>query len=312
MDKAALVGIHRLKGYGPMLTNSSRCSTLRHLGDLIATTTLVALDIDHDGESEAKLTTQQQREHSLERFKRTPVTAPSDEAQKRALGSASTDAETGAALSDDAAAKGRKRRTTSRAKKRVDAETLPKIPLLRRAPTKKTQTASSDEAAAVVFDQNAPAETSAAQAPSIFIEEAARLEAVAKARRADTTKTTKASKAAPKKRASKLNPALRSRGEVQIEKGAATALENAEDFNEAFPVRLAVAEKTLPRTSPAVLPDLELIKRAEAERALEAMARKIKREAQKREKGYAIRSERGIPVQRLCSRFSICVLWALT
>lgn len=217
--------------------------------------------------------------------KRTPVTAPSDEAQKRALGSASTDAETGAALSDDAAAKGRKRRTTSRAKKRVDAETLPKIPLLRRAPTKKRQTASSDEAAAVVFDQNAPAETSAAQVPSIFIEEAARLEAVAKARRADTTKTTKASKAAPKKRASKLNPALRSRGEVQIEKGAATALENAEDFNEAFPVRLAVAEKTLPRTSPAVLPDLELIKRAEAERALEAMARKIKREAQKREKG---------------------------
>ena len=72
---------------------------------------------------------------------------------------------------------------------------------------------------------------------------------------------------------------------MQIEKGAATALENAEDFNEAFPVRLAVAEKTLPRTSPAVLPDLELIKRAEAERALEAMARKIKREAQKREKG---------------------------
>lgn len=78
MDKAALVGIHRLKGYGPMLTNSSRCSTLRHLGDLIATTTLVALDIDHDGESEAKLAAQQQREHSLERFKRTPVTADED------------------------------------------------------------------------------------------------------------------------------------------------------------------------------------------------------------------------------------------
>lgn len=75
MNKATLVGIHGLKGYGPMLTNSSGCSTLCHLGDLIAATALVALDIDHDRESEAKFAAQQQREHSLEGFKRTAMTA---------------------------------------------------------------------------------------------------------------------------------------------------------------------------------------------------------------------------------------------
>ena len=90
-----------------------------------------------------------------------------------------------------------------------------------------------------------------------------------------------------RKRATKLNPGGRRRAQAQIEKGAPTALADTEDFNEAFPLSTpsAVAQNdaALPRTSPAVLPDIELIRRAEAERALALAARRMKRDAQKRQ-----------------------------
>ena len=154
-----------------------------------------------------------------------------------------------------------------RAKKRMNDAPLPKMPLLRKAPTKPVV----DEGEAAKLQEKSGKAASKVEK--------------------NAEKAAEPKRSTAKKRATKLNPGRRSRAQAQIEKGALTALAGTEDFNEAFPLSMQNAEasvdaegKALPRTSPAVLPDIDLIKRAEAERALEAVARRLKREAKKKTK----------------------------
>lgn len=183
------------------------------------------------------------------------------------------DAPSGELAKPDAVkSKAARSRSAGRSKKRApdEAEPRAKRPLLRKAPVKPAKAEMSASPA-----ESAPASVADLTDPAARPVDKARGAAAASAG------------GTRRKRATKLNPGGRRRAQAQIEKGAPTALADTEDFNEAFPLSTpsAVAQNdaALPRTSPAVLPDIELIRRAEAERALALAARRMKRDAQKRQ-----------------------------
>ena len=74
MHQTTLVGTHRRKSNRPMLTHGTGGSRVGHRSNLIIATALITLDINHHRITEPQATAHNQREHRLQRLKRTTVT----------------------------------------------------------------------------------------------------------------------------------------------------------------------------------------------------------------------------------------------
>ena len=74
MDQSSLIGIHRRKRNTLMGTDGTLGGRLSHRGNLVLTTALVALNVNHNRIPKAKLAAHQQREHDLKSIKGTSVT----------------------------------------------------------------------------------------------------------------------------------------------------------------------------------------------------------------------------------------------
>lgn len=74
MHQTTLVGTHRRKSDGPMLTHGTGGSRVGHRSNLVITTALITLNVNHHRITESQATAHNQREHSLQRLKRTTVT----------------------------------------------------------------------------------------------------------------------------------------------------------------------------------------------------------------------------------------------
>ena len=78
MNQSTFIGIHRRQGNTLMRANSALGGRLSHRGNLVLTTALVSLNVNHNRIPKAKLAAHQQREHNLEGIKGTTMTANED------------------------------------------------------------------------------------------------------------------------------------------------------------------------------------------------------------------------------------------
>ena len=74
VNQSALIGIHGRKRNTLMSTDGTLGGRLSHRGNLILTTALVALNVNHNRIPKAKLAAHQQREHYLKGIKGTTMT----------------------------------------------------------------------------------------------------------------------------------------------------------------------------------------------------------------------------------------------
>lgn len=74
MHQTTLVGTHRRKSNRSMLTHGTGGSRVSHRSNLIIATALITLDINHHRITEPQAAAHNQREHRLQRLKRTTVT----------------------------------------------------------------------------------------------------------------------------------------------------------------------------------------------------------------------------------------------
>lgn len=75
MNQSALIGIHGRKRNTLMSTDGTLGGRLSHRGNLVLTTALVALNVNHNRIPKAKLAAHQQGEHNLKSIEGTSVTA---------------------------------------------------------------------------------------------------------------------------------------------------------------------------------------------------------------------------------------------